>query len=209
MNATVDCAVEGLVQGLRLATTERHVRNGTLVRSLASLPELIRSSLRLRNSLFNSPNNTSHDVAHSTAAVTTEHLDSDNVCCLSDTVRTRRDGTCAVRPVSVRVDVLIVLGNGLAPMRTTLKLNVINIDTGVDDVDINALATARVVLVLGEGTEGELGTVAYPRKTLNVRSIIQQTTSQSASLTQGACFCVFKLVLSTPTASPISSVRTI
>lgn len=177
VNATVDCAVEGLVQSLRLATTERHVRNGTLVRSLASLPELVRSSLRLRNSLFNGPDNTSHDVAHSAASVATEHLDSDNVRRLSDTVRTRRDGTCAVRAVAVRIDVLIVLGNSLAPVRTTLELDVIDIDTGVDDVNVDALATARVVLILGEGTEGELGTVAYPRKTLDIRSVVQQTTS--------------------------------
>ena len=166
MNATVDCAVEGLVQGLRLATTERHVRNGTLVRSLASLPELIRSSLRLRNSLFNSPNNTSHDVAHSTAAVATEHLDSDDVCRLSDTIRTRRDSTRAVRAVAVRVDVLIVLGDSLAPVRATLELDVIDIDTGVDDVDINARTAVRVVLVLGESTERELRAVADARETL-------------------------------------------
>ena len=79
--------------------------------------------------------------------------------------------------MAVRVDVLIVLRNSLAPVRTAFKFDVIDVDTSVNDIDVDALATARVVLVLGERAEGQLRAMAYPRETLMVESIPGQTRS--------------------------------
>ena len=62
--------------------------------------------------------------------------------------------------VTIVVLVDIVLGNRLAPRRTTTELFVLNIDTSVNDVDIDTLARIGIVLILGEGPKGELGPVA-------------------------------------------------
>ena len=78
-----------------------------------------------------------------------------------------------MRTVAIRIDVLIVLRDSPAPVRAALKLDVVDVDTSVNDVDIDALTTTRVVLVLGESAEGKLGTVAYPRKTLDIMSTVR------------------------------------
>ena len=57
---------------------------------------------------------------------------------LSDAVLGGRDGTSAVSTVAVAILVDIVLRNSLAPGRAALELDVLGVDTGVDDVDINA-----------------------------------------------------------------------
>lgn len=68
--------------------------------------------------------------------------------------------------MTIVVDILVVLGNGLAPLGTALELVVINVDTGVNDVNINTLAAGRLILVLGEGAEAQLGAVADAGETL-------------------------------------------
>ena len=62
--------------------------------------------------------------------------------------------------MTIVVLVDIILGNRLAPRRTIFKLVVVNIDTGVNDVDIDTLARIGIILILGEGSKGELGPVA-------------------------------------------------
>lgn len=68
--------------------------------------------------------------------------------------------------VTIVVLVYIILGNRLAPRRTIFKLLVINMDTSVNDVDIDTLAPIGVKLILGEGSKGELGPVADACETL-------------------------------------------
>ena len=68
--------------------------------------------------------------------------------------------------MTVAVLINVVLRDGLAPGRAALELDVLGVDTGVNDVDINARTAIRVVLVLGEGTERELRAVADARKAL-------------------------------------------
>jgi hypothetical protein len=51
------------------------------------------------------------------------------------------------------------MGDGLAPRRTTLEVDVVDVGTGVDDVDVNALATVLGVEVLVEGAEAQAVTV--------------------------------------------------
>jgi hypothetical protein len=65
--------------------------------------------------------------------------------------------------VSILVDV--VLWDGLAPGSPTLELDVVDVDTGVDDVDVNALTASRVVLVESEGSETESLAVRDTRET--------------------------------------------
>lgn len=170
VNAAIDSTVQSLVQSFGLATTKGHVGNRALVRCLARLLKLVCGSLGLSHSLLNGPYNTGHDVAHRTAAVAAEHLDSNDMCRLGDTVCTRGNGSRTVCTVAVSVNIFIVQWNSLAPMCTTFEFGVINVNTGVDDVDIDALAALRIVLVLGEGTEGKFGAMADPCKTLHVSS---------------------------------------
>ena len=68
--------------------------------------------------------------------------------------------------MSVAINVQIVLGNGLSPEGAALEFSVVDVDTGIDDVDIDALTAVLVILILGEGAEAELLAVTDPRKTL-------------------------------------------
>lgn len=156
VHTSVNGLVDGVVERPRLASTERHVRDGTLVRGLASLLELLEGGLRLRLRLSSSPDDTTDDIAHGTAAVAAEDLDGNDVRSLGDTVLARSDRASAVGTVAVAILIDVVLRNGLAPERATLELDMVDVDAGVDDVNIDALATSRVVLVLGERAECKL-----------------------------------------------------
>ena len=71
--------------------------------------------------------------------------------------RPLRSGRRIVTGVSVVVpggDV--VLGDSLSPGGPTLELDVVDVDTGVDDVDVNTLTASRVVLVESERSEPSL-----------------------------------------------------
>jgi len=61
--------------------------------------------------------------------------------------------------MSVAILICITLRDGLAPRRTTLEVDVLSVGTGVDNVDIDALATVLGVEVLVEGAEAQAVTV--------------------------------------------------
>jgi hypothetical protein len=73
-----------------------------------------------------------------------------------------------VGSVTIVVLVDIIPGNCLAPRCTAFELVVINMDTSVNDVDIDTLAAIGIILILGEGSKGELGPVADACETLIV-----------------------------------------
>ena len=73
--------------------------------------------------------------------------------------------------VTIVVFVDIIPRNRLAPRRTTFELLVIDIDTSVDDVYIDTLARIGIILILGEGSKGELGPVADACETLIIASL--------------------------------------
>jgi hypothetical protein len=81
------------------------------------------------------------------------------VSLLGDTVLLAGNSARAVCSVSVAILIGIALGDGLSPRRTTLEVDVVNVGAGVDDVDVNALATVLGVEVLVEGTEAQAVTV--------------------------------------------------
>lgn len=68
--------------------------------------------------------------------------------------------------VTIVVVVDVIPGNRLAPRRTTFELVVTDMDTSVNDVDIDTLARIGIILILGEGSKGELGPVADACETL-------------------------------------------
>ena len=166
MKAGPNSLVNSIVESLGLATTKRHVGDGALVGGPASLGELGLSNLLLLVSSISSPSDTTNDVGHGATAVGAQDLDSDEVGLLRDTVLAGSDCASAVRTMTVAVLILIVVGNSLAPGRAALELDVVDVDTGVDHVDIDALTTFTIVHVLGEGGESELGPVADPGQTL-------------------------------------------
>ncbi len=63
----------------------------------------------------------------------------------------------------------IIQGDSLSPRRTTFELLVLDVNTGVNNVDIHTLATVGVKLVLVKGAECELGTVADASETLVIK----------------------------------------
>jgi hypothetical protein len=61
--------------------------------------------------------------------------------------------------MAITVFIDIILRYCLSPGSPALELDVLNVDTGVDDVNVNSLATIRIILVLRKGAEEELGSV--------------------------------------------------
>lgn len=72
----------------------------------------------------------------------------------------------AVTTMSIAVYIYVVYGNGLSPERTTLKLFMIEVDTGIDDIDINAFSTIRIKFILGKSAESQFGTMTDPCEAL-------------------------------------------
>lgn len=68
--------------------------------------------------------------------------------------------------MTVTVFVHIIGRYGLAPDRTALKLFMINVDTSVDNIYVDAFTTIPVVEILGKSAKGKPRPVAYASKTL-------------------------------------------
>lgn len=68
--------------------------------------------------------------------------------------------------MTVAILILVILRDGLSPRGTSFKLDVVDIDSCVDDVDINTTTSNFVVGVLVESAEAELIPVADTGKTL-------------------------------------------
>ena len=150
VHVRVDGSVDGIIQSQRLATTQRHLCDGSLVPCLSSGSVFSLGCSELSGSLFNSPHNTANDISHGTTSVGTQDLDGNEVDSLGNTVLAGTNGTGAVGPVTVPVVVDVILWDGLSPGGTTLELDVVHVDTSIDDVDVDALATGRIVFIASE-----------------------------------------------------------
>ena len=151
----VDSSVDSLVEDGRFATTQAHVGSRALeALSLALLGNADLLEMRLGGVL-----NTLDNVGHGARAVGAEDLDGLDVSLLGNTVLLAGDSARAVCSVSVAILICITLRNGLAPRRATLEVDVVNVGAGVDDVDVNTLATVLGVEVLVEGAEAQAVTV--------------------------------------------------
>lgn len=149
VQTSVDSGVDGSIERSGLATAQGHVGN----RALEALALALLGSSNLLNVALSSELDAGNDVGHGTRAVRLEHLDGVNIGLLGDTVLLAGNGTRAVSTVAVAVDILITLGDGLAPVGTAVEIDVVDVGAGVNNVGINTLTTLLGVQVLVEGTE--------------------------------------------------------
>jgi len=161
VNTSADSGVDGSIESLGLATTKRHVGD----RALETLALAVLGLLLLLEMAGGSKLDTLDNVGHGSGAVRSEDLDSIDVGLLGNTVLLTGDSTGAVSTVTVAILISIAGRNGLAPFGTTLKVNVVDVGTSVDDVGINTFTTIGRVEVLVEGTEVEGVTVGDTGKT--------------------------------------------
>jgi hypothetical protein len=153
----IDCSVESY----RLASTKTHVGNGALVGSSTCRSEFSPGSGSLGFGVVQGPLYTADDVGHASAAVGPEDLYRDDMCTLSNTILAGGDGASAVRSMAISVFVHVVERNGLAPRGTTLEFHMMDVNAGVNDIDVDTVASIGIVFVFGECRNGQLGTVTY------------------------------------------------
>jgi hypothetical protein len=171
MQSFVDSLVESGVQDERFTSTETQVGDRALVRGLAGGSILRLGGLSLCDSLCRYPVDAVDDVGHSAAAIRPKDLDGNNIGLLGDSVCARGDGSSAVSSVTVAIFIDVILRHCPAPGSTTLEFNVMDVYPGVNNVDIDTQTTFFLVFVLGEGGEGELGTMTDTGKTLKSRGV--------------------------------------
>lgn len=130
-----DSVGSGGVDSSGLATSKRHGADGT-VGAATGL------------SIVGDKVDTSNDTRVGTRTLSVEDLDSVKLSVLSDTVGLGANGTGAVSAVAVAVSVVTITSEVLEECSTALELGVGGGNTGVDDVDAGARASAGVVDVL-------------------------------------------------------------
>lgn len=92
--------------------------------------------------LLSSVLNALDDIRHGTRAVGAEHLDSNDVGLLGDTILLTGDSARAVSAVTIAILVSVISGDSLAPGGATLKVDVVNVGASIDDINIDALTAA-------------------------------------------------------------------
>jgi hypothetical protein len=80
--------------------------------------------------------------------------------------------------MAIVVFVNVIPRDSLAPRCTSFELLVADMDTSVDDVDINTLATIGVIFVLAESAKGEFGAMADACQTLKKRLRVDESHSR-------------------------------
>ena len=163
METGLDGTVHSSIECWRFATSERHV-GGRALEALGLLLAIL-SGLDLLNVLLSSPFDTLDDIGHGSRSVGSEDLNCVNVGLLGDTVLLTTNSTGAVSSVSVSISILVASWDGLAPVGTTLKVDVLGVGSGVNDIDINTLSSVLGVEVLVEGGERETLSVGDTSKT--------------------------------------------
>ena len=166
VHTRVDGPVNSIVQSLGHTATQRHVGNGSLVLRLSGSSELGLGSSELLGSLVSGPQNTTDDVGHSATSVGTQDLDGDEVGSLGNPVLAGTDRASAMGTMAVAILIDIIHRDSDSPTGATFKLDVVDVDTSIDDVHVNTVTAGRMVVVESEGSEAELVTVGDARKTL-------------------------------------------
>lgn len=141
--------VDGQVERSTSATTKTHVGG-------ASLETLALSILGLLHLILMSeggPLNALNDIRHSTRAIRLQHLHGHDICLLCNSVLFAGNCTRAVSAVTVAVLIDIVTGDGFAPFGAAFEIDMLEVGTSVDNIDIHAFATLPRVQILVEGGE--------------------------------------------------------
>jgi hypothetical protein len=157
VDTSIDGGIDSKVQSAGATATQTHVGNATL--------EALLARLGLLDVSLGSPLDTLDDVGHSARAVRAEDLDGVDVGLLGNTVLLTGDSARAMSTVTISILISIALGDSLAPVGTTFKVNVRSVGTGIDDVRIDTLTTLLSVQVLVEATKGKAITVGDTCKT--------------------------------------------
>ena len=161
VDTSVNSGVDSKVEGGGLATSQAHVGSAALEALLLTvLGGLDGVRVRLSSVL-----DTLDDVGHGAGAVGAEHLDGVDVRLLGNTVLLTSNSAGAVGAVAVAILVGVAVGDGLAPLGTTLKVDVLGVCASVDDVNINTLTTVGGVQVLVPGAETQGVAVGDTSKT--------------------------------------------
>lgn len=63
--------------------------------------------------------------------------------------------------MTISVNIFVIGGDGLSPVCSVFEVNMLDIGTSIDNVDVNTLATVGTVEVFVEGSEAEAVTVGY------------------------------------------------
>ena len=85
------------------------------------------------------PLNALYYIGHGPRSVRSEDLDGVNIGLLGNTVLGAGDSTGAVSSVSISILISIVGWDGLTPVGAALKVNVLSVGSGINDIDINTL----------------------------------------------------------------------
>lgn len=155
VKTSLNTSVNSILEGLRLATTETHVGNA----ALESLDLAVLGILGLLDMSLDGILDTRNDIRHGARAARPEDLDSIEVGLLGNTVLLTSHGSGAVSSVTIAIEIFIVGRDCLAPSGTALEVNVVNVDTRVNGVGVNALTPLGGIQVLVEVTEGQAITV--------------------------------------------------
>lgn len=147
VDTSINSSVNSAVKSGGLATTKRHV-GGRALETLLSLLNLLGVSV-------GGPLNTLYDIGHGSRSVGSEDLDGVDVGLLGNTVLLASNSTRAVSSVSVSILISIVGWDGLTPVGAILKINVLDVGSGVNDIDINTLTRISGIEVLVEVTESQ------------------------------------------------------
>ncbi len=107
----------------------------------------------------------SDDIAHAPTSVTSQHLNRNDLRRLRHPIFLARDRSCTMRPMPIPILIHIIFRDRLSPHCATLEFDMVNVDTGINDVGIHTLSTLWVVRVLSHGRQAEFGTMGDPRET--------------------------------------------
>lgn len=102
-----------------------------------------------------SPFDTLDNVRHSSRTIRAEDLNRVDGGLLSDTKLLSANSTRAMSSVTVTILINVAGRNSLSPVSTALKINMLNVSAGVDDVDINTLTTVGLMNVFAETSKVE------------------------------------------------------
>jgi len=146
VNAHPHGSVDSGVEGLGLATTKGHVGDGALeALSLACLGKLD-LTLVGEGGVLDSLDN----IGHGAGSVGSEYLDGMDVSLLGDTILLASDSAGTVGAMTIAILISVVGRDSLAPLGATFKVDVVDVDTSVDDIGIDTLAAVSAVKILIE-----------------------------------------------------------
>jgi hypothetical protein len=150
-DSEVDTSVNGSiyreVEGDRLPATETHIRR-TSFETFLTLAFL--RGLDFVDVGERCPLNALDHVGHCSRAIRLQDFDSVDVGLLRYTIFLPSNGTRAVSAMAIIVNVLLARRYSLSPVRPTLEIDMIDVGTGVNDIDIDTFAAISGVKVLVE-----------------------------------------------------------